>query len=217
MHARIRHWPRLVVALVSLVAVLASVRDTRAQEQNIIKRPGDHPTYSVELEPHVVFAPFGFHSSGWGLGARASIPIVKNGFVPTINNNVAIGFGLDWIHDSNYCYYNYYYDPRLYPYAYACPSVNSFHVPIVLQWNFFLSTHFSVFGEAGLQPWWASYGPCYAPAPGAPGGVVQVDCPNTSGLDVALFAGGRYHFSDGAALTVRVGYPYISAGVSFMP
>jgi hypothetical protein len=30
-----------------------------------------------------------------------------------------------------------------------------------------------------------------------------------------LYAGGRYHFSDSVALTLRIGYPTLSVGVSF--
>src|SRR5690242_15546200 len=69
----------------------------RAQaEEPIIRHPGDHPSYSVEIEPHLDFAFFlpTAGSSGFGLGGRFTIPIVKNGFVPSINNSVGIGFGL---------------------------------------------------------------------------------------------------------------------------
>jgi hypothetical protein len=31
-----------------------------------------------------------------------------------------------------------------------------------------------------------------------------------------FYAGGRWHFADYAALTLRVGYPTFSAGVSFL-
>jgi hypothetical protein len=32
-----------------------------------------------------------------------------------------------------------------------------------------------------------------------------------------LFVGGRLHFSEGVSLTMRVGWPYFSIGVSFFP
>src|ERR1700692_4192726 len=85
-----------------------------ARADDTIKRPGDHPNYSVEIEPHGLW---GWHhyyyapGDGLGLGVRFSIPIVENGFVPSINNSVAIGFGVDWLHYSgDACYY--YYGPR---------------------------------------------------------------------------------------------------------
>src|SRR5262245_28619449 len=103
------------------VTSLAS-RSARAEE-SIIKRPGDHPTYGVELEPHLLAAFFyRYAGDGFGLGGRATIPIVKNGFVSSINNSVGIGFGLDWIHWGG-CY-RYWAGP-----GFDCPSVNSFVFP----------------------------------------------------------------------------------------
>src|SRR5579863_2509195 len=91
----------------ALSSALAFAADARADDT--IKHPGDHPDYAVEIEPHGLwswthydYAP----NDGFGLGARFSIPIVKNGFIPSINNSVAIGFGLDWVHYSGAnCYY----------------------------------------------------------------------------------------------------------------
>ena len=91
----------------SLVAVATGLFSTPAlAEDSIIKRPGDHPHYSVELEPHLALAFLAptAGSNGVGIGGRATIPIVQNGFVKTINNSVGIGFGLDWVH-YNGCYY----------------------------------------------------------------------------------------------------------------
>src|ERR1700744_2488828 len=66
-----------------------------------IKEPGNHPNYSAELEPHLVvqwndYAPCG--SDAFGPGFRATIPFLQNGPIPKINNNMGIGFGLDWAH-----------------------------------------------------------------------------------------------------------------------
>ena len=69
-----------------------------ARAESIIKNPGDHPTYSVELEPHGLLG-WGhlYRGNGLGLGARLTIPIVQNGFVPKINNSVGISFGFAWL------------------------------------------------------------------------------------------------------------------------
>jgi hypothetical protein len=66
-----------------------------------------------------------------------------------------------------------------------------------MQWNFWLTPHWSVFGEPGLGFALAGKGP----APDL--------------LHPILMAGGRYHFNDKIALTLRVGYPAISVGASF--
>src|SRR5262245_1455677 len=96
-------------------------------EESIIRHPGDHPNYAVEVEPHLSFAFFlpAAGSTGVGLGGRFTIPVVRNGFVSTINNSVGVGFGLDWLH-YNGCYYGYPY----FRYAY-CDDLNSFWVPVV--------------------------------------------------------------------------------------
>ena len=66
---------------------------------------------------------------GSGPGMRLSIPLVDNGFVKTINNNVALGVGVDWAH-------------------YGTNS-NVLWFPVVMQWNFFLTDVITVFGEPG--------------------------------------------------------------------
>jgi len=203
---------RWVVLVAVLVGVGFASRTARAEDM-IIKRPGDHPAYSVEIEPHLTLAFFipTAGSSGVGLGGRFTIPVVKNGFVSSINNSVGIGFGLDWIH-YNGCY-RYWGNP------YSCANFETFLLPVVMQWNFFLSTHWSVFGEPGLAITINSYGSCvdfYFDNQGN-----RINCgtsPNRLGVNpFVLFLGGRYHFSETVALTMRIGWPYASIGVSFMP
>jgi hypothetical protein len=181
-------------------------------EDLVIKRPGAHADYTVEVEPHLDFAFFlpSAGSSGFGGGARLTFPVVHNGFVPKINNSVGIGLGVDWIHYNGCYYYAYYFN-----YAY-CSNLDSFWFPVVMQWNFFLSTHWSVFGEPGLAITFANYGTyygCYDPR-GVPSPCANG--PNRLGLDPVIFLGGRYHFSNDVSLTLRLGWPYASLGVSFM-
>jgi hypothetical protein len=205
---------RLAVVYVAFAVVWLGSRRARAEE-TIIKRPGDHPTYSVEIEPHLAFALFlpRAGSNGVGIGGRFTIPVVKNGFVSSINNSVGIGFGLDWVH-YNGCY-GWWGNP------YNCTNYNSFLFPIVMQWNFFLSTHWSVFGEPGLALVYHSWGSCSDWYIDNRGNRVTYNCgPAPSQFDInpfILFVGGRYHFSETVALTMRIGWPYASIGVSFMP
>jgi hypothetical protein len=206
---------RIVVLCAALAAMLLEARDARAEDM-IIKRPGDHPTYSVELEPHLALAFFvpTAGSSGVGIGGRFTIPIVKNGFISSINNSVGIGFGIDWI-SYNGCYRGAWANP------YYCNNLQAFFIPIVMQWNFFLSTHWSVFGEPGLAITHNSYGACVDFYVDNRGNRIGYDCgaaPGRLGVDpFVLFVGGRYHFSETVALTMRIGWPYASVGVSFMP
>jgi hypothetical protein len=201
---------RFILACAALLACLAAPRGARAEE-SIIKHPGDHPNYGVEIEPHLDFAFFAptAGSTGFGVGGRLTIPIVKNGFVPTINNSVGIGFGLDWLH-YNGCYYRgFYYG--------ACDNLDSFWVPVVMQWNFFLATHWSVFGEPGAAIAFENYGNYYGCYDGLGRPVPCAGGANRTTVEPVIFFGGRYHFSEGASLTLRIGWPYASFGISFFP
>ena len=194
-----------------LLGMVLRAGEARADEQLIIRQPGDHPVYSVEMEPHVAFAPLLPHagSYGLGLGGRFSIPIVRNGFVCSINNSIAIGLGLDWVH-YNGCIHDTLFSD-------TCSNLNTFVLPVVMQWNFFLSTHWSVFAEPGLDLYFRSFsGHCVArDQRGVP---YDTDCPGTVDFDPFIFfVGGRYHFNETTTLTMRIGYPYFSVGVSFMP
>lgn len=134
-----------------------------------IKQPGNHPDYVFEAEPHLIVAPF--DDLRPGVGFRGTIELVDNGFVATINNTVGLGFGVDWTKDH-------------------------FRVPVVMQWNFWLSQNWSVFGE--------------------PGGVLNFRRHHKVEPRPAFYAGGRFHFSESVTLTMRVGHPTASVGVSFL-
>ena len=186
----------LALAISLLGCMLFTSAGARADEL-IIKRPGDHPRYSVELEPHGIlgFGTFDYGSFAIGAGGRVGIPIVQNGFIPTLNNSVAISFGVDWAHFLG-CY-----DSR-----FVC-SADYLEFPVTMQWNFFLTRRWSVFGEPGFYIYHAWFNSC-------PVGCVAA--PNATSAGPAFYAGARYHFSDKATLTMRIGYPNFSIGVSFL-
>lgn len=171
-------------------------RDARADDT--IKHPGDHPDYKVEVEPHALLGWDDIYATGGiGLGGRFTIPLVHNGFIDTINNSVGIGFGLDVMHYDN-CRYR----------GIGC-SANYLQVPVVMQWNFFVHSAWSVFGEPGLFFYHGFLGDC---GPGGP-----CDQPSVNGVRPALYIGGRYHISETVSLTMRIGWPSFSFGVSFFP
>jgi hypothetical protein len=168
-----------------------------------IKYPGEHPDYVFEAEPHLLlglFKPPGpAAGTGFGAGFRGTIEIVDNGFIGTINNSVGIGFGLDWIH------YDRHEKNCNRAAGDSCISVEDdddvdyFWIPVVLQWNFWLSDNWSVFGEPGVSL-----------------RITEAGDNDVSFDPFNVWAGGRWHFSDAAALTMRIGYPTFSVGVSFL-
>lgn len=192
----------LTVAAFLLLALSLWQRPSRA-DTLIIQHPGDHPRYAFEAEPHLVLGfiePPGYASgSGFGLGFRGSIPILHNGFIPKLNNSVAIGFGMDFARygRGDFC--------RSGGPLQNCDNVvrqsgfNEFYFPVVLQWNFFLSRNWSVFGEPGVALNYHGW-----------------DGPNDVDINpFVVFIGGRFHFSERITLTMRIGYPAFSVGVSF--
>ncbi len=195
------------IAAASCIVLSATEADAQ------IKQPGAHGRYSVELEPHALLW-WGSHGhdywgggdEGLGLGLRATIPIVENGFIKTINNSVGIGFGLDWGHWGDKCYWN-----RRDPNYYGDCSVNEYHLPVVMQWNFYITRVFSVFGEPGLAIRHTRWN---WPSTWCGGATPLTDC-DASDTDVepVFFAGGRLG-NENVSFTFRIGYPYASAGVS---
>ena len=163
-----------VAALAVPLAVALLAPPASAAEENLIKEAGDHPEYRFEAEPHGLlgYGPAFDRGSGVGAGFRGTFVIVQNGFIKSINNSVGIGVGGDLLfNNKSYVF-----------------------VPVVMQWNFWLSTHWSVFGEPGL---------------GFSFGARDVFGP-------VFYAGGRYNFNEHIALTIRLGYPMVSVGASFM-
>lgn len=201
---------RQFALFVALLALL-SLRVSGARAQSIVKQPGQHPDYAVELEPHLalgLFDPPGYGlGTGIGGGVRATIPILRNGFIPKLNNSVGIGFGLDYVGYDNAsgsrgsCA-EFAQGPSGVP---VCVRVSGsaygysgryFYLPVVLQWNFWLHRRWSVFGEPGLALYFED-------------SRLRVD-------PFEIFAGGRFHFNDRITLTMRIGYPVFTLGVSFL-
>jgi len=203
-------------SLVFATLLLGVAAASPASARSIIKEPNP-PKYGVEIEPKLNLSYLGLWDYGgnaWGPGVRFSIPVMSPGFIKKINDSVAISFGADFLRYAGYRYgcYNrnncpaYYYDYD--PYFWAV------HLPVALQWNFWLTEKWSVFGEPGLtirhafyrdSPYYTACDPRFA------------NCSNRSSTDVyfTFFAGGRFHFSDSVALTMRIGYPIdFSVGLS---
>jgi len=176
-----------------------------------IKQPGAHPQYSAELEPHLILQwNESCQNEGFGPGFRATIPFLDNGPIPRINNNMGISFGLDWAHSSvNSNCRAYYRNGAYYGNGY---TADVWSIPVVVQWNFFLVPKVSVFGEAGLVLQHRRYDGNF-------------NCNNNNfcdgvgaenGADAAFAAGGRFLVSDSVGFLIRLGYPYLSVGVSIL-
>jgi hypothetical protein len=163
------------VKLLSLAAALAlfGLAGRAHADEMVIKFPGLHPNYVFEAEPHGLV---GFSDFQPGLGFRGTVIVLQNGFVRTINNSIGITFGVDWVDKGVW-------------------------LPIAMQWNFWLSRNWSVFGEPGVAI--------------RLGEGLEGTHDDHLGF-LGLWVGGRYHFTDRFTLTLRVGRPTLSVGVSFL-
>jgi hypothetical protein len=189
-----------LVATLALASAVALPRAAAAE--TVIKNPGDHPSYTVEIEPHGLLGWANlYRDNGLGIGGRFTIPIVQNGFVPSINNSVGISFGLDWLRYGG-CFYR-----GRDRFERGC-GANFFIFPVAMQWNFWLTTNWSVFAEPGLYVYHGVFDDYCAGLPGC-------GYPTRTSVEPAFYAGGRFHFNDKVSLTMRIGYPTISVGVSF--
>jgi hypothetical protein len=197
---------RFVILTVSALAAAAflSLGEHAAEAATIIKQPGAHPRYDWELEPHLALDWDSHHEldNGFGLGVHAAIPIMDQGPISTINNNMAIKFGFDLTFhscDNNWGGYR----------GYDC-SATSIMFPVALQWNFYITDLITVFGEPGLylRHYW-----------------VDFDCGNNACHDGdsdtfvwPYFRGGaKFMFGKTAGLTVAIGYPQaLTIGASIL-
>lgn len=172
-----------------------------AADNMVIKYPGRHPMYSFEAEPHLAVGlwDFGPADDGFGAGFRGTIPIVDNGFVSSINNSVGIGFGIDWVsYDHDDCRPTPGPEPGT-----ICDDDDDFSllwIPVVMQWNFWLSENWSVFGEPGLS--------------------IRLNdndyYDDDIDIDATMFVGGRFRLTEAVHLTMRLGHPTFTLGVSFL-
>jgi len=197
---------RSSVTFALTIAAIAGAT-AEAQAQSIIKRPGAHPNYSFEAEPHLVLRD-NSHDDGTGIGPgfRGTVTVVDNGFIGKINNSVGIGFGLDWLaFGDEHCHGNTHDND---PNNDHCHDPSQLVFPVVMQWNFWLHRKWSVFGEPGLALVYNS----------DDDDDDWDDDDDDLDIDPFIFyMGGRFHFSDNVTLTMRLGFPVtLSIGVSFL-
>ncbi len=177
----------LFVAIFGFLAILAATGTANAQ--SIIKTPENHP--NVELEPHGNLGVF-HHAGRHGYGGKGGIGHAEPGvgFRATILV-MDPGF-VPKINDSA----GITFGADIASCRYGCDDDFAIWTPVGVNWSFYFTRDWSAFAEGGLVFQSNSlYHDVYA--------------------DYFAQLGGRYHFSDKAALTMRVGYPFISVGVSF--
>jgi hypothetical protein len=169
------------------------------------RRAARQPFYGVEIEPQLVWQWTGDEWSsedGVGLGVRASIPVIEDGPLTSLRNNLAVTFGLAWAHFDDECRAGG---------GWSDCDEDDFWLPIAAQWNFFLTDVISLFPELGLgfrSAVWSNDACDFDE---------DDDVCDDSDLEVhlVLWLGARFKVSDTIALTMRLGTPSLTFGVSF--
>lgn len=122
-----------------------------------------------------------------GLGMRATWELVDPGFIRDLNNTVGVGVGLD-LGFNTWC--------EGVGATQQCTDADlDFTIPINLQWNFWFTPEWSAFFEPGIAFGRRRYGPVFMP-------------------NVA--AGARYQLGREFLLTLRLGYPAMTFGASYL-
>lgn len=139
----------------------------------------------LQLDVHAGFSHWGL---GVATGARFGIPLVRNGFVPSINNAVYLNFGADFYFDRG-------------PNKHWYPALG---IPVALHWEFYFTDRWSAFAELGVNiyfhpDFFRGHGWGWSPGHWVIGAV-----------------GGRFWITRNITLTLVLGNPYSSFGVSFM-
>lgn len=182
---------RTVLGAGLTAGAIALLFSPEARAESVIKQPSRHPVYRAELEPHLDILPwhrnYGHGYYGNGLGNVE----FSGGFRASIE--IADPAFIPKINNTVAITFGI----DLTNNCRGCSTRSfSFWSPVALQWNFFLTDKWSVFAEGGFML--RSYGFF-----------------NETYGDFTFAAGGRFHFTDKVALTMRVGYPFVSVGISF--
>lgn len=178
----------LVVSAVVAVTSWLGWSSTAAA-QVVIKNPNAHPEYRAELEPHGnLILWHRYYHRRYRVYRDFGDPEAGAGFRATIE----LGDPAFIPKLNNTVGITFGIDLTSCRY---CRDDVTLWFPVGLQWNFFLTEKWSVFADLGVIP--------------------RTDGFNAVFFDFMAHAGGRYHFNDTVALTMRIGYPFISVGASF--
>lgn len=136
---------RLIAALVACIVALAGVTGAQAQE-GTTRGPGGIRDTSPQARPQnlsvMAFIPW-WYGIGIGAMARYEIPIVKDGFIPAINDQFSLEPSLALSYTRDYGYYGYYgRDLR-------AKSIN-IAPALYAMWSFHVTSKFRPYATIGL-------------------------------------------------------------------
>lgn len=153
---------------------------TEKKKSEAVTKPAfnelDYPTHVAELGFHVAgetVPPNDVDSRGAGVGGRLYVNVLPRGLVTGVSDSFAVGVGGEWILSSSH---------------------KHVLVPVTAQWNFWLTDHFALFIEPGVNMVFGA------------GTHVQP----------AIYAGVRYVLGSSLAIIGKAGIPDATAGLGLL-
>jgi hypothetical protein len=169
---------------------------TAAMAENRFKEPGALLDASEQERPQMLsfFAglPYGYLFYGFpiAVGARYYIPILKNGFIPPVNDEFGIEFGAD---------FSFFLGRQSF-----LPFLG---LPVEVLWRFHFTENFDAYAKLGLALRFG-FGSYYNGFNTVSGVGVDIDPVSAVGL--------VYKLSSNIALRAEVGYPWIKVGIGIL-
>lgn len=196
------------VAALAISAVPAAAAPQRIGSSN--SSGGSGGRGGGELSLHGIVAYY-WGDNGVGIGARYQLPIVPEGILHAqIKDDIALDFGLDFVH-VNYGRFatNYYYDPVYgWNYTYDDFTWNAFIPTAGILWDFWLTPQLALYPklETGVAiGWWS--GDWYTGA--GYGG------PSASVFFIQGAVGAKLKLKNNLALKAEIGSGMLKLGVAF--
>jgi hypothetical protein len=181
------------------LALAASPQRAAAQDDGTpgTRQPGGLMDQSLKLRPHMLSFFAGLHYGylgGYGfpltIGGRYYIPLVHEGFIPSLNDEFGLEFGLDL----NIMFLSSFY-------AKSESTVFGFGVPVDAMWDFHFTPNFDAYAKLGLV-----LGNVFGSSLYGYGGFWWT---------IRSAVGLRYKLTDTMYFRAEVGWPAIIAGLGF--
>ncbi len=182
----------LAFVLISMPAIAASDTPT----ETTWRQPGALLDRSPQRRPHMfsffLGFPYGYYGYVYGgvpfgLGVRYMIPLIHDGFVPSLNDSFNIEFGADFGGIATRVFY---------------PIIS---IPVEVMWRLHFTSRFSGYVKVGAALEFNVVSYCTTAYP----------CRTLVSANVIANVGLIYRFTDTVSFRAEAGYPWLKVGLGF--
>lgn len=166
--------------------------NTFRRSGSLLDRSPQHRSQMLSIFLGLPYGYFGYYGGfPFGLGARYEIPIIHDGFIPSVNDEFGIEFGLDFSG-----VLGGYVRTAFYPVL---------SLPVEVMWQFHFTPKFSAYAKVGVALEFNFV--TYCPAAGYCRSVVTAGPIGNIGL--------IYKFTEKISFRAEAGYPWVKVGLGF--